>query len=160
MSRFFPQNVNEGVGRARNVPPGLVVDTDVVSKTYFDYFMCSHEGIQGTSRPTHYFVLWDDNKFSADQLQQLTFGLTHVYARCTRSISYPAPIAYAHLAAYRANRHIIGIKQSDDSSESGSNCGSSITGRQGPAPPRRHHEDNLSDRMAIKPEFMGQMYYC
>ncbi|CAG2107473.1 unnamed protein product, partial [Medioppia subpectinata] len=74
-TRFFPQNPAEGVGRAKNVPPGLVVDTDVVSKTHFDYFLCSHEGIQGTSRPTHYFILWDDNKFSADELQQLTFSL-------------------------------------------------------------------------------------
>ena len=154
--RFFPQNQSEGVGRAKNVAPGLVVDTDVVSKTHFDYFLCSHEGIQGTSRPTHYFILMDDNQFSADQLQQLTFSLTHIYARCTRSISWPAPIAYAHLAAYRAQRHIIGHKQSEDS-ESDSYGGSSA----GLSAPRRHQtEEMLNDRMQIKPEFKTQMYFC
>ena len=154
--RFFPQNPAEGVGRAKNVPPGLIVDTDVVSKIHFDYFLCSHEGIQGTSRPTHYFILWDDNQLSADQLQQLTFSLTHIYARCTRSISCPAPIAYAHLAAYRAQRHIIGYKQSEDS-ESDSYGGSSV----GTAPPRRHQtEESLTDKMQIKPNFKTQMYFC
>ena len=156
--RFFPQNVAEGVGRAKNVPPGLVVDTDVVSKIHFDYFLNSHEGIQGTSRPTHYFVLWDDNELSADHLQQLTFSLTHIYARCTRSISSPAPIAYAHLAAYRAQKHIIGLKQSEDS-ESDSFGGSSTTG--GMSAPRRHHgEEGLSDKMQIDPKFKTKMYYC
>ena len=156
--RFFPMNPMEGVGRAKNVPPGLVVDTDVVSKTFFDYFLCSHEGIQGTSRPTHYFVLQDDNHLSADQLQQLTFSLTHIYARCTRSISMPVPIAYAHLAAYRAQRHIIGFKQSEDS-ESDSMGGSTATG--GMSAPRRHQNDDiLSDKMKINPDFKTQMYFC
>lgn len=151
-------NPMEGVGRAKNVPPGLVVDTDVVSKTFFDYFLCSHEGIQGTSRPTHYFVLQDDNHLSADQLQQLTFSLTHIYARCTRSISMPVPIAYAHLAAYRAQRHIIGFKQSEDS-ESDSMGGSTATGGMS-APLRHQNDDMLSDKMKINPDFKTQMYFC
>ncbi|XP_054164078.1 protein argonaute-2-like [Oppia nitens] len=157
-TRFFPVNLMEGVGKAKNVPPGLVVDTDVVSKTYFDYFLCSHEGIQGTSRPTHYFILMDENNLSADQLQQLTFSLTHIYARCTRSISYPAPVAYAHLAAYRTQRHIIGLKQNEDS-ESGSYGGSSIGGM---APPRRHRndEEGLMNKMKIKTDFKNKMYFC
>lgn len=153
---FFPMNLSEGVGRAKNVPPGLVIDTDVVSKTHFDYYLSSHEGIQGTSRPTHYFVLWDDNNLSADSIQQLTFSLTHIYARCTRSISFPAPVAYAHLVAYRAQRHIIGYKQSDDS-DSGS-----IAHSSGPADPRRHRggDDNLVSKINIDSEFKSKMYFC
>lgn len=154
MIRFFPMNLSEGVGRAKNVPPGLVVDIDVVSKTHFDYFLCSHEGIQGTSRPTHYFVLWDDNNFSADQLQQLTFSLTHIYARCTRSISYPAPVAYAHLAAYRAQRHIVGYKQCDDSDNG------SIACSYRSEPLRHQRPDDLISKVEIKPEFKSQMYFC
>jgi len=61
---------------------------------------------QGTSRPTHYHVLYDDNNFTADRLQQLTYQLCHVYARCTRSVSIPAPTYYAHLAAFRARCHV------------------------------------------------------
>ncbi|XP_020617428.1 protein argonaute-3-like [Orbicella faveolata] len=61
---------------------------------------------QGTSRPTHYHVLYDDNAFTADGLEQLTYQLCHVYARCTRSVSMPAPAYYAHLVAFRARHHV------------------------------------------------------
>lgn len=62
--------------------------------------------LQGTSRPSHYHVLWDDNDFTADQLQCLTYQLCHTYVRCTRSVSYPAPAYYAHLVAFRARYHL------------------------------------------------------
>lgn len=57
---------------------------------------------QGTSKPAHYHVLWDDNEFTADSLQALSFQLCHSYVRCNRSVSYPAPTYYSHLAAFRA----------------------------------------------------------
>lgn len=53
---------------------------------------------QGTSRPSHYFT--------ADQLQSLTYQLCHTYVRCTRSVSYPPPVYYAHLVALRARYHL------------------------------------------------------
>ena len=60
---------------------------------------------QGTSRSTHYHRLWDDNDFTVDELQYLTYSLCHLYSRCERSVSYPAPTYYAHLAAARAREH-------------------------------------------------------
>ena len=63
---------------------------------------------QGTSRSTLYHVLYDDNSFTADGLQQLTYQLCHVYARCTRSVSMLAPAYYAHLLALRARHHVTG----------------------------------------------------
>ena len=35
----------------------------------------------------------------------LTYYLCHLYSRCERSVSYPAPTYYAHLAAFRAREH-------------------------------------------------------
>ncbi|KAK8757022.1 hypothetical protein V5799_000276 [Amblyomma americanum] len=61
---------------------------------------------KGTSRPAHYYIVWDDSKFSADDLQKLSFYLCHTYSRCARSVSIPAPVYYAHLAAFRAKHHI------------------------------------------------------
>ena len=46
----------------------------------------------GTSRPAHYSVLYDENNFTPDALQALSFALCHVYARSTRSVSIPAPV--------------------------------------------------------------------
>ena len=79
----------------------------ITHPTEYDFYLCSHAGIQGTSRPSHYHVLWDDNNFSADELQALTYQLCHTYVRCTRSVSIPAPAYYAHLVAFRARYHLI-----------------------------------------------------
>ena len=56
----------------------------------------------GTCRPTKYHVLWDDSNFTADEIQALSFMLCHLYARCTRSVSLPAPAYYADLLVTRA----------------------------------------------------------
>lgn len=45
-TRFFPTNPKDQSGRAQNVPPGTVVDKGVVTPDMFDYFLCSHMGIQ------------------------------------------------------------------------------------------------------------------
>lgn len=62
---------------------------------------------QGTSRPSHYHVLWDDSHLDSDELQCLTYQLCHTYVRCTRSVSIPAPAYYAHLVAFRARYHLV-----------------------------------------------------
>ncbi|XP_038974733.1 protein argonaute MEL1-like isoform X2 [Phoenix dactylifera] len=88
-TRLFPDvraNSNT-TDRSGNIAPGTVVDKKICHPTEFDFYLCSHAGIQGTSRPTHYHVLWDDNGFTADALQQLTYNLCYTYARCTRSVS-------------------------------------------------------------------------
>ena len=61
--------------------------------------------MQGTTKPTGYHKLWDDNNLSPDSTQKLTYFLCHLYSRCERSVSYPAPTYYAHLAAFRAREH-------------------------------------------------------
>ncbi|KAK1648551.1 hypothetical protein QYE76_066356 [Lolium multiflorum] len=94
---------------------GTVVDSKICHPTEFDFFLCSHAGIKGTSRPAHYHVLWDENNFSADALQSLTNNLCYTYARCTRSVSIVPPAYYAHLAAFRARFYM-----EPDSPDSGS----------------------------------------
>nr|AAN75581.1 argonaute 4 protein [Mus musculus] len=95
------------VGKSGNVPAGTTVDSTVTHPSEFDFYLCSHAGIQGTSRPSHYQVLWDDNCFTADELQLLTYQLCHTYVRCTRSVSIPAPAYYARLVAFRARYHLV-----------------------------------------------------
>ncbi|KAH7511864.1 hypothetical protein FEM48_Zijuj12G0027900 [Ziziphus jujuba var. spinosa] len=103
-TRLFPNNHNDrnSMDRSGNILPGTVVDSKICHPTEFDFYLCSHAGIQGTSRPAHYHVLWDENNFSADEIQSLTNNLCYTYARCTRSVSVVPPAYYAHLAAYRA----------------------------------------------------------
>ena len=93
------------VNRNQNVPPGTVVDHTITHPTEFSFFLASHEGIQGTTKPTSYHLLWDDADMKSDDIIKMTYYLCHVYARCERSVSYPAPTYYAHLAAFRARVH-------------------------------------------------------
>ncbi|KAL5732172.1 argonaute 1B [Ranunculus cassubicifolius] len=103
-TRLFLDNHADrrSVDRSENVLPGTVVDTKMCHPTEFDFYLCSHAGIQGTSRPAHYHVLFDENNFTADGLQTLTYNLCYTYARCTSSVSIAPPAYYAHLAAFRA----------------------------------------------------------
>ncbi|XP_013928829.1 PREDICTED: protein argonaute-2 [Thamnophis sirtalis] len=97
---------------------------------------------QGTSRPSHYHVLWDDNRFSSDELQILTYQLCHTYVRCTRSVSIPAPAYYAHLVAFRARYHL--VDKEHDSAE-GSHTSGQSNGRdhQALAKAVQVHQDTL-----------------
>ncbi|XP_020575967.1 protein argonaute MEL1-like [Phalaenopsis equestris] len=104
-TRLFPENTKMA-DRSGNILPGTVVDTKICHPNEFDFYLCSHAGIQGTSRPAHYHVLHDENNFTADQLQSLTNNLCYTYARCTRSVSIVPPAYYAHLAAFRARYYI------------------------------------------------------
>ncbi|AES65969.2 eukaryotic translation initiation factor 2c [Medicago truncatula] len=103
-TRLFPNNHDDrnSTDTSGNILPGTVVDSKICHPTEFDFYLCSHAGIQGTSRPAHYHVLWDENNFSPDEIQSLTNNLCYTYARCTRSVSVVPPAYYAHLAAYRA----------------------------------------------------------
>lgn len=99
--RAFGQNARD-TDRKGNVIPGTIVDTGIVDTHRFDFFLYGHAGIQGTSVPAHYTVLHDENNFSADDIQRLTYYLGYTFSRCTRSVSFTTPVYYAHLAAARA----------------------------------------------------------
>lgn len=114
-TRLFCADKKEQSGKSGNIPAGTTVDVGITHPTEFDFYLCSHQGIQGTSRPSHYHVLWDDNHFGSDELQCLTYQLCHTYVRCTRSVSIPAPAYYAHLVAFRARYHL--IEKEHDSGE-------------------------------------------
>ncbi|PWA91147.1 PAZ domain-containing protein [Artemisia annua] len=116
-TRFFPVKHGDraSTDRSGNILPGTVVDTKICHPTEFDFYLCSHAGIQGTSRPTHYHVLYDENKFTADGLQMLTNSLCYTYQRCTRSVSVVPPAYYAHLAAFRARSYMEGDMSDSDS---------------------------------------------
>ncbi|KAK7470584.1 hypothetical protein VKT23_002008 [Stygiomarasmius scandens] len=102
--RFFPQPNGEQ-DTTGNCPAGTVVDREIGHPTEFDFYLQSHGGLLGTSRPAHYSILYDENAFSADALQSLSFALCHVYARSTRSVSIPAPVYYADIVCSRAKNH-------------------------------------------------------
>ncbi|KAJ8431266.1 hypothetical protein Cgig2_011119 [Carnegiea gigantea] len=120
------------------------VDSKICHPTDFDFYLCSHARIQGTSRPAHCYVLWDENNFTADGIQSLTNNLCYTYARCTRSVSVVPPAYYAHLAAYRARFYL----ESDSSDGSGA----------------YHTRKSKGQSIRALPEWKGKlknlMFYC
>ncbi|XP_042502081.1 protein argonaute 2-like [Macadamia integrifolia] len=104
LTRLFPMDPKQGA-RNGNVFPGTVVDTTIVHPWKFDFYLCSHYGILGTSKPTHYYCLYDDHGFSSDDLQQLTYNLCYTYALCTKPVSLVPPAYYADTLAYRVQQY-------------------------------------------------------
>ncbi|KAG8640543.1 protein argonaute 16 isoform X1 [Manihot esculenta] len=119
-----------------NVPPGTVVDTKIVHPRNYDFYMCAHAGMIGTSRPAHYHVLLDEIGFSPDDLQSLIHSLSYVYQRSTTAISIVAPVCYAHLAAQQMGQFM----KFEDLSETSSGQGSMTSAGPVPVPelPRLH----------------------
>ncbi|KAJ4746619.1 Argonaute family protein [Rhynchospora pubera] len=160
-TRLFANNHsdNRSVDRSGNILPGTVVDSKICHPTEFDFYLCSHAGIQGTSRPAHYHVLWDENKFTADALQTLTNNLCYTYARCTRSVSIVPPAYYAHLAAFRARFYM-----EPETSDSGSMASGTATGRG--VPPGGSRTTRATGNVAVRPlpalkdNVKRVMFYC
>lgn len=107
-TRFFPTKPNTLDRKNNNVVPGTVVDSEIVSPKVEQFFLVSHKSIQGVAKPAKYCVLHDDAKIPADELQVFTYNLCHLFTRCNRAVSYPAPTYYAHLVAYRGRVYIHG----------------------------------------------------
>jgi eukaryotic translation initiation factor 2C len=159
-TRFFCSNPRDQCGRAKNVPPGTVVETGVTYREQFDFYLCSHFGIQGTSRPAHYHVLRDDNNFTPDELQAITYQMCHLYARCTRSVSIPAPTYYAHLACARARHHLQEIlgDSSDTQSTTGSAVGSSAASVT--SGDSKSSEEEMQEAVKVVESMLTKMYFC
>lgn len=133
-------------GAPENVPPGTVVDTKVVHPKNYDFYMCAHAGMIGTSRPAHYHVLLDEIGFSPDELQNVIHSLSYVYQRSTTALSIAAPICYAHLAASQMSQFIKFEELSETSSERGAVTSSGSLSI--PELPRLHKDVN------------GSMFFC
>lgn len=125
-TRLFPETDKDGGGNG-NVAPGTVVDTTIVHPFDFDFYLCSHHGGLGTSKPTHYYVLWNEHGFGSDQLEQLIYNLCFTFARCTKPVSLVTPVYYADLAAYRGRLYHEALTedQSPSSRASSSSSGAS-----------------------------------
>ncbi|KAJ7954827.1 Argonaute family protein [Quillaja saponaria] len=153
-TRLFANNHRDkgSTDKSGNILPGTVVDSKICHPTEFDFYLCSHAGIQGTSRPAHYHVLWDENNFTADGIQSLTNNLCYTYARCTRSVSVVPPAYYAHLAAFRARFYTEPDMQENGSTGSGAGHGFKTTRAAG--------ESGVRPLPALKENVKRVMFYC
>ncbi|KAK5681000.1 hypothetical protein LTS10_006760 [Elasticomyces elasticus] len=109
-TRFFPREnaVDRSMLDAKsNFLPGLLVDDlSIRSPYHFDFYLQSHRALNGTARPCHYFVIHNDMKLKAADLQQITFHLCFTFATALTPISYAAPAYYADRLAERGRCYL------------------------------------------------------
>ncbi|KAI0517034.1 Piwi domain-containing protein [Xylaria bambusicola] len=104
--RFFPKPGDQGsADRNSNPLPGTLVERDATHPRHFDFYLCSHVAIQGTARPVHYQVIYDDANVKPDDLQMMLYQQCYQYVRSTTPVSLHPAIYYAHLASNRARSH-------------------------------------------------------
>lgn len=76
----------------------------------FDHY-AAHGGLQGTTRPTHYYVVHDEIGFRADALQGLTNAVSYMFARATKAVSLASPAYYADLCCERGRCYLHALLQ-------------------------------------------------
>ncbi|KAJ7856608.1 argonaute-like protein [Mycena leptocephala] len=104
-TRFYPTEAANAAPDG-NPKAGTVVDRGVTAVYEFDFFLQAHGGLQGTTRPTHYYVVHDEIGFSADGLQTLTNAVSYMFARATKAVSLVSPAYYADLACERGRCYL------------------------------------------------------
>ncbi|XP_076644828.1 aubergine isoform X1 [Halictus rubicundus] len=91
---------------SNNPPPGTIVDDVVTNPLRYDFFIVSQSVRQGTVSPCAYNVIADSTGWRADQLQRITYKLTHMYYNWSGTVRVPAPCQYAHKLAFLVSQFI------------------------------------------------------
>lgn len=80
----------------------------ISSPSVLEFYLNSHLAVLGTSKPCKYSLIHDEIGLKLSELELLTYWTTHLYCRCTRSVSYATPAYYAHWAARRGKALLMG----------------------------------------------------
>ncbi|KAJ6510612.1 argonaute-like protein [Mycena sanguinolenta] len=117
-ARFYPTHSNFADVKG-NTRPGTVVDKGVTAVFDFDFYLQAHAGLQGTVKPTHYTVVYDELNFTADELQQGSNDFSYLYARATKAVSLIPAAYYADLACERGRYYLNDFMVDEKATSSG-----------------------------------------
>ncbi|XP_053951750.1 protein piwi-like [Anastrepha ludens] len=96
-----PKSINTRLfARGRNPPPGTIVDDVVTCPERYDFFLVSQSVQQGTVSPTNYNIVYSNIRLTPDQMQLLTYKMTHLYYNWSGTCRVPAVCQYAHELAF------------------------------------------------------------
>jgi eukaryotic translation initiation factor 2C len=125
--RFYPKAIDKA-SSSSNPLPCTIVDRGITEAVNWDFYVIAQHAIQGTARPAHYIVVYDEiftpQKSAgvniADQVQQIVLATHFCMGRATKSISYCAPAYYADLLAERGRVYLSEQFQPSDAANAGS----------------------------------------
>ncbi|KAI0813140.1 ribonuclease H-like domain-containing protein [Xylaria sp. FL0064] len=118
-TRFYPTDQRNMV-QSRNIKNGTVVDRGVTLATIWDFYLTAHKGLQGTSRPAHYTVLYDEvfralsRDQAANQLEKLTYEMCHLFGRATKAVSICPAAYYADILCTRGRVYLSDLFERSD----------------------------------------------
>ena len=95
-ARFYQENS----GSVVNPPLGTLIDTKVVEKNAYEFYVLPAKANQGSMTPTHFYVIYDDSGHPCDEIQNMSYRMCYSYYNWSGSIRVPAPCQYAHKLAY------------------------------------------------------------
>ena len=166
-TRFFPPEGHPRSDPKGNPKRGLVVDRGITEARNWDFFLQSHDAIQGTARPAHYYVLWDqiftnpslqpvpgDSNFRSppvDRLERLSHSLCYMFSRAAKAVSIPAPVYYADIACTRAGRYLV---EPPTGSQSVTSDNSKLTPAQ-----RERLRAELQAKIKVHADLENSMFY-
>ncbi|WKY09615.1 hypothetical protein Q1695_002181 [Nippostrongylus brasiliensis] len=106
----------------QNIPPGVVVDTELTHPSFKEFYLNSHITLQGSARTPRYTVLVDDLDLDMDELEGMTYVLTYDHQIVNLPTSLPTPLYVANRYAERGRNtytaHLISGSGSSDSGAS------------------------------------------
>lgn len=113
--RFYPSRAEDS-DKSTNPRNGTVVDRIITEARHWDFFLQAHAAIQGTARPAHYYIIYDEIfrdtnvrppfKNAADALEDLTHNMCYMFGRATKAVSICPPAYYADLVCERARCYL------------------------------------------------------
>ncbi|KAH9850924.1 Piwi-domain-containing protein [Lenzites betulinus] len=104
-ARFWPTAPGEMTNNGNTIP-GTIVDKGITDVYNFDFYLQAHNGLKGHVRPTHYTVVYDENRYRADVLQQGTHTASYLFARATKAVSLVPAAYYADIACERGRDYL------------------------------------------------------
>jgi eukaryotic translation initiation factor 2C len=117
-TRFYPTR-EQDADRSSNPQNGTVVDRGVTEARNWDFFLQAHAAIQGTARPAHYYIVYDEIfrssnvsqpfQNAADVVMDLTHNLCYLFGRATKAVSICPPAYYADLLCERSRCYLSGV---------------------------------------------------
>nr|CAG8579930.1 9259_t:CDS:10 [Entrophospora candida] len=112
----------------QNCEQGTVIFTGIVVPQNFEFYLYSHTGRLGTSKPTHYYVIYDERGFSNEEMFEFTYKLCFL---CNLSVSHVVPVYYAHHLVNQAKNFVTLWNDNNSSSSRGSSRTSRSSGSNG-----------------------------
>jgi len=95
-------------GSYENPGPGMIVDHTITRFKYKDFYLIPQHVGQGTVTPTHFIIVRENSnpKLKPDDIQKISYKLTHMYFNWSGTVRVPSPCQYAHKLVELVGEHI------------------------------------------------------